>query len=161
MSAEGRPDIPEGVGLKSGKRALCERVIVRNANGYLSFSILGISVILVVGSVLIGLGIYIDTLVGYAMVRFRWKENKRVHWAADGDLQLLRLAFEGFGQGEWKGKTDPVPVVRNQDALLQSLAFCDGDGGDDGDEIKAARTPADHDIELGSPARRSSRSLEV
>ena len=120
--ATGPSQLYEGMYVRRGNQELCGRQKFCRSSGYISFSVLGVSVILILGSFLVVLSLFIDTLVGSAMVKLGWKEHKRIHWAFDGDLQLLRFAFEGVDQGSWTGDMDAVPVTRNGDERLHSLA---------------------------------------
>ena len=53
----------------------------------------------------------IDTVVGYGMRTRGWKKHKPAQWVQSELLQLLRLVYEGAGQGNWSGGADAVPVT--------------------------------------------------
>ena len=106
-----------------GDKDLCHRQKVRSTGGYISFSTLGVAIILIVGAVLILSAWYVDLVVGAGMRRFGWRDHKRRQWAADEKLQLLRLAYEGNGQGAWLGEAETVPVT-GKDQTLEDMEVC-------------------------------------
>ena len=93
----------EGLRLAKGRRALCARHKDRGASGYVSVSVLGLAVILVIGSLLIATALGLDPAVGALQQRLRWKDHKRRQWAADELLELQRLADEKAVQGRCNG----------------------------------------------------------
>ncbi|KAL8686954.1 MAG: hypothetical protein Q9218_006742 [Villophora microphyllina] len=97
------------------EQSLCYNTIIHSKGSTTSFSVLGVAIILVIGSILIVTSLLLDTVVQ----RFRqWagkNEYKSVHYILDGQWQLQRLAYEGAGQGQWSGELDPVPVTRMND----------------------------------------------
>ena len=96
---------------------MCKNQIIRSQGDTISFSMLGVSIILIIGSILIIMSLMIDTLVGSIRRRFHRKEFKSLQWTLDEKLQLQRLAYEEAGQGEWTGCADPVPVTKKYDKI--------------------------------------------
>ena len=92
---------------------MCKNQISRSQGDTISFSMLGVGIILVVGSFLIATSLVIDILVGSIRRKYHWKEFKGLQWILDEKLQLQRLAYEEAGQGEWTGCAGPVPVTKN------------------------------------------------
>ena len=121
--ATGPEYIPEGATLTDVSHAdkyqarLCKNQKIRTSNDTTSFSVLGIAIILVVGSILILANLILDPLMGFIRRRLSWKDYKSLQWTVDGKLQLQRLAYEGAGQGEWRGGAASVPVTRRGDML--------------------------------------------
>ncbi|KAL8924268.1 MAG: hypothetical protein Q9172_002741 [Xanthocarpia lactea] len=113
--ATGPDEMPDGAILlppsNQWEQNMCENQIIRSQEGTLSFSILGVAIILVVGSILIFTSLVIDTVVGFLRRRLRRKSYKSLQWTLDEKLQLQRMAFEGAGHGHWKGGADVVPVT--------------------------------------------------
>ena len=101
----------DGMTFVNGNEALCGRQKIRGNNGFLSFSVLGVAIILVLGGLLVFISLFLDSVVGYVRQRFNWDDHKRLQWAVDEKLQLQRLAFEGAGQGRWKGGVDSIPTT--------------------------------------------------
>jgi hypothetical protein len=56
------------------EEAICRRQMIRNVAGYQNFSTLGVAIILIVGSVLVILGLVIDTVTGCIQKRMRKKD---------------------------------------------------------------------------------------
>lgn len=96
---------------------MCKNQIVRSQGGTISFSVLGVCIILVLGGTLIATSVVIDTLVGFIRRTFHWKEHKSLQWILDGKLQLQRLAYEEAGQGHWSGCASSVPVTEMDDKI--------------------------------------------
>ena len=101
----------EGFILTPGDKELCQRQKIRGVSGYLSFSVLGVSIILSVGFLFIVTALILDTAVGFFRQTLDRNDHKRLQWAADEKLQLQRMAFEEAGQGEWTGGMDAVPMM--------------------------------------------------
>ena len=96
---------------------MCKNQISRSQSDTISFSMLGVTIILVIGSILIATSLVIDTLVGFIRRKYHRKEFKSLQWTLDEKLQLQRLAYEEAGQGEWTGCADPVPVTKKYDKI--------------------------------------------
>jgi hypothetical protein len=95
--------------------AMCDQQIVRNVGSYQSFSMLGLGIIVVIGSIIILLSLCLETVVAFFQRRccrgrqmHKWKR-----WQLDSILQQQRLAFQGLGLGgEWLKCEEQVPVTR-------------------------------------------------
>ena len=98
-------------------QAMCGAQKIRSADGTLSFSILGVAIILILGTVLILLNQVLDLLVGFIQRKLDWGDHKRLQWAIDEKLQLQRLAYEGAGQGIWTGGASAVPVMMTREKI--------------------------------------------
>ena len=96
---------------------MCKSQIIRSQSGTTSFSMLGISIILVLGGNLIMTSLVIDTLVGWIRRKFHWNEHKSLQWTLDEKLQPQRLAYEEAGQGRWSCCAGPVPVMKRVDNI--------------------------------------------
>ncbi len=117
--AAGPAYVPQGAVLtrpgNAEEEKMCRGQIVRSPGGTISFSVLGLSVVLIVGAVLIFLGLVMDMVVGFARRRLSWGEYKAVQWQANEKLQIQRLAYEEAGLGSWSGGDSAVPVTRRDD----------------------------------------------
>ena len=92
---------------------MCENQIIRSQGGTVSFSVLGLCIILIFGGILIVTSLVIDSLVGLIRRKLDWKKYKSLQWSLDEKLQLQRLAYEEAGQGDWSGCAGSVPVMKN------------------------------------------------
>lgn len=112
--------VGESFTLKPGDadwQAMCDAQKVRSSNGTTSFSVLGVSIILILGTVLILLNLTLDIVVGYVQRKLDWGDHKRLQWVIDEKLQLQRLAYEEAGQGTWTGGANAVPVMKMEDRI--------------------------------------------
>ena len=96
---------------------MCKNQIIRSQSGTTSFSMLGISIILVLGGILIMSSLVIDMLVGWIRRKFHWNEHRSLQWTLDEKLQLQRLAYEEAGQGRWSCCAGLVPVMKRGDKI--------------------------------------------
>lgn len=96
---------------------MCKNQIVRSSGGTISFSVLGVAIILILGTALISTSLILPTVIGLLRRWLKWKDYKRLQWNLDANLQLQRLAYEEAGQGHWSGGADSVPVTRKNDLI--------------------------------------------
>ena len=109
--ATGPTHFHEDLTFVRGDRDLCQRQKIRSASGYLSFSVLGVSIILILSCLLIVTALSLDSAVGALRQYLHWDDHKRLQWAVDEKLQIQRVAFETAGQGTWTAGTDAVPTT--------------------------------------------------
>ncbi|KAF2013507.1 hypothetical protein BU24DRAFT_434533 [Aaosphaeria arxii CBS 175.79] len=106
---------------------LCNNQIVKSppGSGTMSFSTLGVSIVLGLGGLLILTHTILDYVVSNCI---QGRSYRLTRWAMDEKLQLQRLAFEGAGLGRWKSGVQSVPVTtKKQDFIIDVY---------DGDSIK-------------------------
>ncbi|KAL8965816.1 MAG: hypothetical protein Q9183_003673 [Haloplaca sp. 2 TL-2023] len=115
--ALGPPNLYQDMEFINGSVDVCQRQKIRGIGGFLSFSVLGIAIILIVGGLIILISTFLDMAVGYIQRKFMWNDHKRLQWAIDEKLQLQRLAYEEAGQGQWRGGTDAVPTTSKGELL--------------------------------------------
>lgn len=86
---------------------------------YYSFNVLGLSIILVVGTVMIALDLSIESIVSCIDKRRKHPRHtySRLEWHATSTLQLQRLAHEELGIGAWERCTNEVPVTEYGELL--------------------------------------------
>lgn len=92
--------------------SLCHSQMVHSPSGTISFSILGLALVLVIGSILILTYLILDTVVGYFQKKKHIGRHRRLKWILDENLQLQRLAYEAAEMGNWSGGTAAVPVTK-------------------------------------------------
>ncbi|KAL4893564.1 hypothetical protein BDV59DRAFT_193051 [Aspergillus ambiguus] len=118
QSREGRKRLDQ-----TDQSPLCKAQKVRCPAGNISFSVLGISCIIGIGSVIIISNLCLDTVM--AWIGRKWFPRsgyRRLNWALDDKLQLQRMAFQGLQAGHWYGNTSAVPVTEKGDLFC---APCD------------------------------------
>lgn len=119
--ATGPSYVPPGAKLKRASLPeeiqLCKSQIILSPGGTTSFSVLGIGIILIVGTLLMLLSLFLDSLIIYFRSKFHKNDYKRVQWALDGIFQLHRLAYEAAGQGTWTGGANSIPITKQGDLI--------------------------------------------
>lgn len=118
--ATGPGYIPSGMSLMQPigpQEKLCRNQILRSSSGTVSFSVLGVAIILIVGFALISTSLLLPSVISLLRHLLKWKEFKSLQWTLDGKLQLQRLAYEEAGQGQWSGGARSVPVTRKNDRI--------------------------------------------
>ena len=100
------------------RKGMCYSQKFRSIERSASFSVLGMSIILAVGIIIIPISYFLDIFVGSAWYR-PLKHGRRRHrqWILSSTLQLQRIAFERVGMGTWSGKMDPIPVTQPGEQL--------------------------------------------
>ena len=76
-----------------------------------SFSVLGLSLTVGIGGLLIIVSYCLDPIMSHLQQRYKIKEYQALEWSSNGILQQQRLAHEGLGDGTWSGACDMVPVT--------------------------------------------------
>lgn len=118
--ATGPDYIPDGMYLRRPvelQEKMCKNQIVMSSSGTISFSVLGIAIILILGAALIITSLLLPSVIGLLRTWLRWKQYKSLQWTLDEKLQLQRLAYEEAGQGHWRGGASSVPVTRENDLI--------------------------------------------
>lgn len=123
---------------------VCHSQRVKNPGGFQSFSVLGVALVSTVGTLIILLGLCIDTVVGFIQKKFFPEAKGWLAWALDNMLQQQRMAYEGAGWGRWDVNTsgDAVPVMR-PDGRVGRYTRTDG-------EWATIARPSDEDLLVGS-----------
>ncbi|KAL9108532.1 MAG: hypothetical protein Q9227_006747 [Pyrenula ochraceoflavens] len=82
---------------------LCNNQKIRSS-AYSNFSVLGLSIVLIIGGLIIIIGYTLESYIDVVEDRF-YKTHKysRLEWAVNDILQTQRLAHEELGIGDWKG----------------------------------------------------------
>ncbi|KAB2575171.1 hypothetical protein DBV05_g6104 [Lasiodiplodia theobromae] len=107
------------------ERTLCHSQKILST-AYISFSLFGLSLILVLGTLTIITSAVLEPVAGYIQRRRGWKDYARLEWCTNETLQLQRLAHEELGVGTWSHALDAVPRT----AKGEVLAVLDWEGGD-------------------------------
>jgi hypothetical protein len=84
--------------------AMCYSQKTQATNGTISFSVLGLAIVLIVGTLLILTSLVLETVVGW--IGLKTYRN----WILDDKLQLQRMVFEGKGV-RWTNSDGPIPVT--------------------------------------------------
>jgi hypothetical protein len=94
-----------------GDPNLCSNLKARSTSETVSFSVLGISVIVAVCIILILVSLVLDKVMGFIQNCWNRDGYRRRQWLLDGKLQLQRLAYENARIGTWIKVDDDIPVT--------------------------------------------------
>jgi hypothetical protein len=72
-------------------KAMCFSQKITDPQGTISFSVLGVAVILSVGGFIIFMSLILDTIVGFIQRTFNKGQHARLNWILDDKLQLQRM----------------------------------------------------------------------
>jgi hypothetical protein len=93
------------------EEALCRQIKTRSAS-HTSFSVFGLSFILVIGGIIILTNIFLPSITFNLRDENRVREEYKTHdWWDSGILQIQRVAYESRGVGPWEGVARDVPVT--------------------------------------------------
>ncbi|KAE8446476.1 hypothetical protein EG329_011939 [Mollisiaceae sp. DMI_Dod_QoI] len=108
-------------------RWLCDNQIIRRTN-YTNFHTLSFGLIFGLGILVFAVNQSIETIVGWARMKWRTGRWRQRAWWAEGTLQLQRRVFEGMGIKDWEmDEWNRVPItekgrmfsaLRNWDEML-------------------------------------------
>ncbi|KAI4276395.1 MAG: hypothetical protein L6R38_005678 [Xanthoria sp. 2 TBL-2021] len=119
--ATGPSTIPDSYELfkpqTAAERNICNNQIIRKTNGTTSFSVLGVAIILIIGTILIITSWTLDTCVRSIRGKKKSNQYKSLQWIVDEKLQLQRLAYEEAGQGRWREGASTVPLTEKDDKI--------------------------------------------
>jgi hypothetical protein len=91
-------------------QVLCSQQRIRSSEST-SFCVLGIAIIVSLGSLVALIDLALADTVGWIQNRIGRGMNKRFEWIEHGTLNLQRLLFEAWGIGPWKGDGSNLPPV--------------------------------------------------
>jgi hypothetical protein len=104
---------------------LCAAQKMKGSNAHQNFNFIAVLVVIGICSVIILLGFFVDTCVGWCQDR---KSYPKQAWKLDNFLQLHRMAQEGAGYGRWKNSQEAVPRLREDESLLLGPYMVDQSG---------------------------------
>lgn len=99
---------------------LCHNQRARSSQAQ-NFSVLAISIILVLGLLIICINLGLHRLVSHIQHEKDLRDHRRLAWKSNGLFQIQRLAHEEAGFGTWSRCAKKVPVT----ALGETLAMLD------------------------------------
>ncbi|KAF2832156.1 hypothetical protein CC86DRAFT_424508 [Ophiobolus disseminans] len=114
---------------------ICKRQRILSARHY-SVSVLGMAIILSVGSLLIILDQSMEAL-WFRYFNARERLAQRAEWTQTGTLQLHRQALEARGIGTWDRKHHDFPVIEGKDKTFTGLGDREEEIGQNYGEEKA------------------------
>ncbi|KAK5113614.1 hypothetical protein LTR85_010843 [Meristemomyces frigidus] len=113
--AVGPTNMPAGVNIihpsSIPDQVMCRSQKIKATSGTQNFSVLGVAIILIVGTVLIVVGMTVDKVVGLAQKLVRPNAPGRLAWVLDEKRQLQRMAFEGAEWTGWQHCNSGIPTT--------------------------------------------------
>lgn len=106
--------------------AMCYSQKISTSSDTVSFSVLGVAIILAIGILIIGIWLTLETAIGWVQRRYNWGDYRRLRWIMDDKMQLQRMAFEEAGMGNWSKLSSNVPVTE-KDQVFGGLRHVDPD----------------------------------
>ncbi|KAK5053680.1 hypothetical protein LTR84_001641 [Exophiala bonariae] len=121
--AAGPAEIPHGMSVvppsDEAGRQLCKAQKIRANGGYQSYSVLGLCIILVFGVAIILTSWVLEPITNFLRKNYlNDRKRRRIQWLLDGKLQMLRMAYEYAGVGDWIKKDEETPVVQNLNKIF-------------------------------------------
>lgn len=84
-----------------------------------SFSVLGLSIVFILGGIIIVLELILEPILRCIQRRRNIALYQRLEWVTTETLQLQRMAHEGLGAGTWEGTTESVPFTAPSEPLAR------------------------------------------
>lgn len=103
---------------------------------YISLSLFGLYFTYVTGIVIILASYGAEPLLALIYSRRKYNEYKYLEWAANGTLQLQRLAYQGLGSEKWSHYSDDIPKTRPGYFLADLVRAYPEDNDDEVQEVK-------------------------
>ncbi|KAH7152102.1 hypothetical protein B0J13DRAFT_658430 [Dactylonectria estremocensis] len=97
------------------QKELCRSQKVRDTRGTLNFSVLGLSVLLGIGSAMIITSFFLEPVARFFQKKTGHGRLKAKRWERDENLQAMRMLYELRGAGLWKGTTQSFPTTETKD----------------------------------------------
>ena len=89
---------------------LCSAQKMRDTS-FMSFSILGLTIIFIIGGLLIALPPLLPILTRWAQQLGKKGFHRPDYWLLADAIHLQQMAFEGAGLGTWQGRNNTMPVT--------------------------------------------------
>lgn len=96
--------------------AMCYSQLVHDSSDSMSFSITGLAILLILGTIIILTGLAIDTIVGWLQVRLGRGLHKHTEWQVNEKLYMQSLLHGEMKLGRWDG-SGRLPVTRTDEVF--------------------------------------------
>lgn len=97
--------------------AMCGSQLVNDASATMSFSVLGMSILLCLGVLIILVSFSVDTVVGWIQLKLNKGLHARMEWLVTDRLVMQQLLYQEMGQGHWDVSLG-VPVTARSDKFV-------------------------------------------
>ncbi|KAJ2986767.1 hypothetical protein NUW58_g4872 [Xylaria curta] len=106
------------------EKTICSNQKINSAY-HVSFSVLGIALIALIGLLIIVTSLSIEPITHFIQRRLKRSTYRRLDWISTGTLQVQRQLFEAHGVNPWRGCDEMIPILEEQGALLPVLDISD------------------------------------
>jgi hypothetical protein len=97
---------------------MCGSQIVHETQGTINFSLLGVTVVFVLGLFISIMSFTVEPLTAWIQRKTGAGVQRAAAWQRDDNLHTLRLLFETHQRGTWTGSSDMVPVTVQPDEVF-------------------------------------------
>jgi hypothetical protein len=97
---------------------MCGSQIVHETQGTINFSLLGVTVVFVLGLFISIMSFTVEPLTAWIQRKTGAGVQRAAAWQRDDHLHTLRLLFETHQRGTWTGSSDMVPVTVQPDEVF-------------------------------------------
>jgi len=95
---------------------MCHSQLINDASTTMSFSVLGIAILIGLGLIIVLLSFSLDTVIGWLQKKTGKGLHARMEWRLNDKLELQRLLYQEMRQGHWDDSKS-VPVTALGDKL--------------------------------------------
>ncbi|KAG5764700.1 hypothetical protein H9Q69_007554 [Fusarium xylarioides] len=103
--------------------SMCDNQRTRDTQGTLNFSVLGLSLLIGLGSYVILISFVLEFFLAWTQKKLGRGLYRAKRWERDDTLQQMRLLYEIQGAGVWKGTTEDFPRTTSGDLFEHDEEF--------------------------------------
>ncbi|KAF5532495.1 hypothetical protein FPHYL_13761 [Fusarium phyllophilum] len=103
--------------------SMCDNQRTRDTQGTLNFSVLGLSLLIGLGSYIILISFVLEFFLAWIQKKLGRGLYRAKRWERDDTLQQMRLLYEIQGAGVWKGTTEDFPRTTSGDLFEHDEEF--------------------------------------
>jgi len=112
------------------QEALCYSQRINDTQDTMSFSVLGIAIVFIIGGIILATSLIIDSAVGWLQKKFHTGLHARRSWMVDDKLQLQKMIFQELHMGNWSTtKEEKVPTTKFRERFLGLSELSPEEGG--------------------------------
>ena len=101
----------------------CYSQIVNDSSDTMSFSVLGLVLLLGIGGIIICVSLTVESVVGYIQQKTGRGSHARMEWMTNDQLQMQRLLFSEMRLGQWtEDPNEKIPTTVKGDDRFVGLA---------------------------------------
>lgn len=90
---------------------MCFDQLVNDSSNSMSFSVVGLAILFILGGIIILLSLILDTLAGYIQQKLGHGLHARMEWLVNDKLQMQRMLHSQLKLGQWHDVVEKVPIT--------------------------------------------------